>query len=318
MIREVTVAIGLSVLIVIGTGMAAAQVVQTPNWFIQIPQYNVTYGDLLLVDVYGPPNGTFWVTLSSEPFNSSVPVFQQEYQEPAVNLLPNGTASGEVRINTTFFDIGGLKLNVFQADGAEIGSALVFIGIGGSTSVLQAEITQLQYDLEENATRLLGLLYQQGHLENDLLYTVITATVLFAIEIFLIVFTRTAAQESRLGRKLVRIGSAIASSGPGYIESTGPFTVERKPPHVDIDKFWVANQCGICDLPHNRPDLLKHLMGPAHRMNQKEAESWIRVDPEARRRMQDYLGRGRMERTARVNRVKPSTPTLDLTDLLGS
>lgn len=316
MIRETCVALALVVLMAGGSVMASS-VPGAPQWSFNLTQNSVPTGNPILIDVFGPPNGTFSVAVNPEPFNSSQPVFDQVYQEPAHPSLANGTSSAEVQINTTYIAIEAYQITVANSQGVHIGTpALVFVTIGTPTQILEAQIVQLQYDLSENASRVKSLLYEQTILESYDAYAVGTAAAFFAITTFLIVFTRTAAAESRLGKKLRKAGRSLTFGGPGYIDHTGGFEVPEEPPRPDPEKIWVANLCDICRLPHTRPKLIEHLMGPIHKLTLAECDLYIKASEDARRRVQRYF---QAERKDARDRPAPGTSTtgLDLTDVLG-
>lgn len=315
MIREMLVALFIVVLLAGGNAVASS-LPGGPTWSYTVTNNTIPTGNYLILDVDGPPNGTFTVTLNPEPFNSSQPVFDQIYQEPKTPSLANGTASAEVRINTTYFAIEALQVTVANAQGIRIGTpSLVFITVGTATQVLEAQIVQLQYDIEVNASRIQSLLYERTELENADAWAVGTCAALFAILLFLIIFTRTAAAEKRLGKKIRRVGRAFAIGGPGYIDHTGAFEVPEEIPKVDPDEIWVANLCPICRLPHTRQKLVDHLMGPTHKLTLLECDQYIRVSEDARRRMQHFFETERKE--ARELQPKGTAKVgLDLTDVL--
>lgn len=176
-----------------------------------------------MLQVVGPPNGTFSVAVNPLPFNTSQPVFTGLYELPATAELTNGSAIGEVSLNTTLLGIQGYELRLASSNSTVFGTEVVSVTTGVSYVLIDTEIEQLNYGARENASRITSLLWNEGNLQNEYLYAVIAGFSETALLVILMYYTRTSAAEKRLGKKLHRTWEKIGTSGPGYIESLGPF-----------------------------------------------------------------------------------------------
>ena len=317
MIREVSLALGLVACAICIPGIVNAASDPPPNFYFSIINQNVPLGAPLLLQVVGPPNGTFSVALNPEPFNTSQPVYDRLYQLPATTELSNGSSVGEVSINTSLFAIAAYEVKLASSNSTVFGTSTVFITTGVDATALLAEIEQLQYGAEENASRITSLLYMQGQLQTENLFVVSLAVVLFGIILFLIIATRTAAGEKRFLKSLKRFASKVAFSGKAGMTSgeAGPWEVAERDPKINPEKVWVAGLCGGCELRHTRAALLLHMRN-VHRMQPAEAEGYIHISRDARKEILDQFKEDRRP----VVRHPPmqSPPPLDLSHYFGS
>jgi hypothetical protein len=285
-IRETALAVACVALIVCVPGIIQGTP-PPPPFYANVISTTVTQGEPILIQVVGPPNATFTVTLNPLPFNTSQPVFSQFYQLPPVAALTNGSAIGEVAVNTTLFAVSGYRLNIASANSTIFDTQIVTVGIGTATAVIEGQIEQMQFDLQENASRVLSLsyaLYQERTVD---LYVVILSVVLFAVLLVVIIGTRTAAGERRLMRTAKRIVHGAAFRG-GAGMTAGHWATEDVVPKVNPDRIWASDLCPTCELRHTRTELLQH-MKAVHRMEAAEAARYIRTSKEARREVREQM-----------------------------
>ena len=212
MIRE-TIAATLAMAVLFGgIGLIEAATPPVPNWYFSVIQSQVPEGVPLILQVMGPPNGTFTVTLNGLPFNTSQPVFYQFYELPATSELSNGSAIGEVSVNTSLLAIEGYEVRLASANSTVFGTAIVSVTTGISAPYIDTQIEQLENGARENASRITSLLYLQGQLQTDLWYVLITAGAFFALTTFLIFATRTAAGEKRLKKHMDKVVDVFSGS----------------------------------------------------------------------------------------------------------
>ena len=308
MIRETCLAIALVALVVAVPGIVRAAAPVNPSFYFSVISDQVATGEPIVLQVVGPPNDTFTVSLNPEPFNTSQPVFSEFYQLPPVAALENGSAIGEVSVNTTLFAIAGYLLIVRSANSTIIGQDIVYITVGTPTAVLAGEIEQLRFDLQENASRLVSTAEALDRENIIYLYVVGLSGVEFVILLLFIIGTRTAASERRFWRRVAEAFHRLGFKGRAGVRS-GHWSKEDVIAAIDPTRVWVMDLCATCEKRHTREELLAHAFG-IHRLEAKAAEKYFRVSREARKEIMNDI------ETMRVARVpRKEQPVLDLSDL---
>lgn len=307
--REVLTAVAAIVLVFGLPSVVSAQ--PPPAFGYSIIETQIPQGAPLIVEVTGPANGTFNLTLNPLPFNTSQPVFDQFYSLPAKATLANNTAVGEVSINTTLFAIEGYVLTLRQANGSAFARILVAVTAGIDASALISVIEQIQFNAAVNASRITSLFYEQGRLQNEYLYVAVLTAVEFVILLLLIMETRTTVGEKRFMRNLKRLGHKAAFKGKSGM-SAGHWTKEEPYAQIDPEMVWVADCCFRGQLRHTRPQLLAH-MWTVHRMTEAEAIPMVRVSKDARREVQQKIQAEREVSVAHPPKV--ATTVLDLAEI---
>ncbi len=311
MIRELALSLALVALIVCVPGIVQAGA-PPPNFYFTVISDQVTTGEPLLLQVVGPPNATFTVTLNPEPFNTSQPVFSQFYQLPPVAALANGSAIGEVSVNTSLFAISAYRMSVASANSTIFGREVVYVTVGTPTAVLAGQLEQLRFDLAENASRVISL-GEALDMENVVyLYVVGLSITLFGILMFTIIATRTAAGERRFMRSLKGGISRLSFRGPAGM-TAGHWAIEEQMSGINTERIWVAGLCPRCELRHTRSELFAH-MRAVHRMDGEQAEKYVRISREARREVRRKLEEEILPSMRQAPKAKPA-PVLDLSDL---
>lgn len=287
MLRETLLAVSLMVVLVTVPGFSLAST--TPTWSYSVVDTQVPQGALLVVSVMGPPNGTFTLSLNPLPFNSSNAIFTELYSLPNSTSLPNGTASGEVRLNTSLFAIQGYRLTLSQSDGTPIGLPTTLSIVVPEDTALVNQVSQLQFDLEVNATRLAGLLYLRDEVKGWAEFAVGVSLGTFAIETYLILATRTAAQERRMVAKINDVGHRLIWQKRG-IEHTGSWTVTQPAGEIDPRAIFIAArpQCEVCEMPQKWQAVADHLT-VVHRIPADGVSAAIVSSPDATTRVRTSM-----------------------------
>jgi len=308
MSREASLAVACFVLAVGIPGVVQAASHPPPAFYFTVIQDQVATGEPLMLQVVGPPNATFTVALNPEPFNTSQPVFSTLYQLPANPSLTNGSAIGEVSINTTLFAISAYRLTVSSVNSTIIGREVVFITVGTPTAVLAGQIEQLQLNLIENASRVQSLtyaLYQQRTVD---LYVLVVTGIEFVILLLFIVGTRTTAGDRRFWKRMRDTIHKIGMKGQSGVR-TGHWSKDEAVAVIDPKKVWVMDLCSTCEKWHTHSELIDHAK-LIHRMEPKEAERYIRVSRDAQREVLEEI---KTEATRRP--PHEPAPVLELDDL---
>ena len=278
MLRETVLAVGLVALVALSANALAAPV---PGWSAAPVSNSVPLGSQLAVMVTGPPNGTFVIALNVQPFNSSLPPVEAVAMRlPAVAALANGSAVGEAELNTTTLGIETVEVSVSNATLGTFGIFYIAVTATVSSTFIENQVLQLQYDLMENASRVDSLLGLQQNVKNWAAYTVGVAVVLFAIETLLVVSTwdtRPSAWLRKRGRSFLK--------GERGVSHTGSWTIEETVEAPDVRAVFVAPDmaCEVCDIPQQYARKVQHIV-KAHGLSEDEAALHVHADRRAEER----------------------------------
>lgn len=238
--REIALIGCLALLMLLLPAAASAQP-GPPAWNARTVMANVPLGSPVEVLVTGPPNGTFSVQLSEYPFNQSVPVASGTFVLPDAASLPNDTAEGVAKLNTTYLGIETDQIAVSES-GATFAFGIVNITVPLNDSYLADEVENLSYEVAIDNLREQSLLYATAQEETDLIVSVAVTVVSAAAVALVFLFTRSALGETRPIRRLQRLGHAVSHS-KGYIQNTGPAEIplRRAPPTTRANYY-----CRLC------------------------------------------------------------------------
>jgi hypothetical protein len=289
--REFCAALSILVVIVGGVGIAQAAAPVIPSWSYSVIDDNVPLGNPIVLSVLGPPNGTFTVEVTTEPFNESLPVFAQTYQEPKVPSMANGSSQMEVNVNTTLLGVEAVQITLLDISGKDIGvPKIAFISSPQEPiQALEAQIDQLWFQQNVSTDRQMSLLYAEQQLTNEMLFMVGIAISLFVIEVFLIFATRTSAQERRLMAKATDTGHRILWQKRG-VEHTGSWTRASPATPADPRAVFIAKnpQCEVCEMPQQYPAAAAHLRVD-HHVPAEQIGGAIVASPEAGQRIRESM-----------------------------
>jgi hypothetical protein len=312
-IRESLAAVAILVLVATVPGLASAA--SGPQWSSNVTNPSVSQGSSLVIEVMGPPNGTFTLSMNPEPFNSSQPVFTQTYQLPLTTSLPNGTAVAEVRINTTLFAVAGYQVSLYQVDGSLIGSPQIVQITPPGDTVVENELTQLSYNLAVNASRVNSLLYLQSEVKNWALFAVGWSTVWTAVLMYLMFATRTPARERRWVDKTLQFGHSLLNQPRGQ-SFTGAWEIkpETKPADHSVIFGAAKPQCEVCEMPHTYEGITQHLRTahPAMRLTPESIVVLPRAASRVRESMRSERESGRASEVGRKRAAKGYDAHVDL------
>jgi hypothetical protein len=248
MIRETIVALAVLVLVVTIPGLSSGT--PAPQWSYQVTNPDVPQGSDMLVEVQGPPNGTFSMTISPVPFNTSQPVFTQTYELPLAASLPNGTAMAEVRLNTSLFAIAGYQVALKDSAGSAVGTpSVVQVTVPVDPAIMNA-ISQLEFNLGVNASRVNSLLYLKSQVLEWTEFAVGWSIAWTVVLMYLIFATRTAARERKWVAKSLDLGHSLVWTPRGQTFSDG-WEPEKRTTKPDYRAIYVVKppECEVCEMP---------------------------------------------------------------------
>ncbi|MGI0156534.1 MAG: hypothetical protein ACREDE_10455, partial [Thermoplasmata archaeon] len=234
---------------------------------------------------------------------------------PDYATLANGSAVGEARIPTASLGVETVQVTVTNASVGNFAVMYVRITETVPSTVLEGQILQLQYDLLENASRVYSLLSLQQNVENWTIFAIGVSLGAFAIETFLVIVTRTAAQEKRLSRRIRKVGEDFATRKPST-DSTGGAEIPTVVLYGDARAVFVAvpPECDVCSLPQTREHLADHLA--THHIPSADIPRRIKPSVEGERHATESVAGAEY-------RVDPATvragdaSRIDLTSVLG-
>ncbi len=310
MLRETVLAVGLVALVALSANALAAPV---PGWSAAPVSNSVPLGSQLAVMVTGPPNGTFVIAVNVQPFNSSLPPVEAVAMRlPPRAELANGSAVGEAELNTTALGIETVEVSVSNATLGTFGVFYIAITATVSSTLIENQIVQLQYDLMENASRVDSLLGLQENVKNWAIYTVAVAAALFAVETLLVAST----WDTRPSAWLRRRGKSFLKGERG-ISHTGSWTIDETVEAPDVRAVFVAPDmaCEVCDIPQQYARKVRHIV-EAHGLDPAEAEEKVVADRRAEERAAAAIRSTASAPTAPATGGAPTPERIDVGDLL--
>ena len=322
MIRE-TLAAGLVLALVVSVP-ALAQAAPAPDYWYTVINTSVEQGVPFLVQVYGPPNGTFGVALYSQPFNDSPAVFSAVYLLPGFATLANGSAVGQVQVNTSLLGLEPFLLRLTVANGSDIAAPTILQVQPPGDTVTQTKIQTLQYDMAENFSRIMAIGEEQGREKGYYLASIVAAVASSARCILVVAVTRTSLAERKLAQR-VRNPFGVFTRGDSSWEATGFWSPERPGVRPNAEAIFVCTKTNPrdcnneCLVPQLRSRLVDHLI-VRHHVPPERVDEMISTDPAATKRVREHLREEGMssarERTRRERRSKP-VEAVDLSDIAG-
>ncbi|MGA7861352.1 MAG: hypothetical protein WCB19_05790 [Thermoplasmata archaeon] len=282
-----------------------------PVFKCEVLQPQVPQGAPIVAEVTGPPNATFSLSLYPLPFNTSQPVLSALYQLPAVATLPNGTAIGEVSVNTSILGIEGYLMVLETGNGTPFAKLVVAVTTGIPSVQIVSTLEQIEFNLAVNASRVSALFYEQGRLQNGYFYVIGLTGVEFIVLLLVVLETRTSVGEKRFMRSLKRIGHKIEFKGKAGM-SAGHWDIPETVATSNRERVWVADCCPRGQKRHTRAELLEHGMS-VHRLTEHEFEPRMRISKDARREIREELQAVRAP--AIMHPPKAPVPVLDLTQI---
>lgn len=319
MIREAIPAVALVIVLATVPGFVLAT--PTPVWSASLVSGSVGLGTPIAIEVQGPPNGTFGFAIYVQPFNSSAPAYANTTNLPATPSLANNTAEEELKLNTSLLGVESVLVRLSNQSAGAFASFTVQITDPVSSTQIQNELQQLQYDLLVNASRVSNLLYLKGQVQGWAEFAVFFSLACFGVEVFLILATRTSTQERRIMRTARSIGHRILWQQRGQ-SHTGTWTIDDAVPPPDPRAIFIAKhpQCDICELPQRLDSLAAHQQ-QVHRIPADQIPYEYVASHEANRRVRESIqvsqeGTGVTHRGEREV-ARSSQSHVDLTSALG-
>jgi hypothetical protein len=313
-IREVALAVMLVGLLAIA-GEASASTTST-GWSATLAESSVVQGAQILAEVSGPPNGTYAAIVNVQPFNSSAPALAVAMRLPAFADLANGSAVGEVSLNTTSLGAEMVQVTLSNATVGTFARFWVQVWPGGPELAGEDQkINQLGLNLAENASRVNSLLSLRQDVQNWALFAVIWSSVWSGVLLYVVLATRTSAQERRFMRAGVDAASAIATRRLTIDSDHG---VDNPIPLLESDgrAVFVLDPpvCETCRIPQRRARLAEHAR--THKLTEEEIESRTVPSVLAERESRTVIEASRLSRPAAGRKPRaPEAQTLDMGDL---
>lgn len=307
MLREVLLSVMLLGLLGIAVHASAAPAV---GWSASLSG-PVAQGSLMVIQILGPPDGNYSVAVDVQPFNSTTPVLMQYLTMPSYAALSNGSALGEARVPTT--NLGAEMVQVVLSNNSTGEFAMLYVQIqpgGPELAALSTQVQQLQFDLNENASRLQSLLYLRQEVQNWAIFAVAWSSALAALLFYAMFATRSSARERRFLHVLGKIPKKRT-----YIETDW---VKEEPLPVllsDGTSLFVLNPpvCETCRVPQQRSQLRRH--AAKHRLPPEEIEARIVPSEEAEREARQVIEASRRGRPSARGEFAGERPGVDLTGL---
>lgn len=264
-------AILILVLAVPAVSATPAPIHHTYNWAGTLVGKNVSLGSDIKVLVFGPPNGTFNISVEGQPFNHTFPILSQAFSLP--NKTTNSTTGASMLVSIPTpqkeFTYGGYEIRMENTtDAMPFGYFDVTLVSPVNDTKLASNVAVLWLYLNISLARERSLLNQQGLLENqveELFWVVIGAVIL---NVAIVTITRSPVSRTRFA-KAVRRGFHGAfyennDSDPWSADSGLPNEI----PVVDPTRIWVSRlypDCDECSIPTSQSEKILHLK-KAHRL----------------------------------------------------
>lgn len=263
----------------------------------------------MALEVSGPPNGTFIVSVNVQPFNTTSPVYENVSEMPASASLPNGSAVLQIFVPTGSLGVELVMVTLSNATSGVFGTFYVGVLDGSVTQ----RLNQQQNDLNENASRINALLGDRNLYRNWMVTAIAFTTVLDGFLLYVIFATRTAAREKRWVKKQSQAVGNFAKVKPS-VDATPGHEIPTRTLTGNPSAVWVLRPplCEVCRIPQYREVIADH--GAAHGLTAGEVARRLSASDEGRRHARAVIAG---ETEAPRDAEKVSASRVDLTDILG-
>lgn len=289
MIREPLAAFAVLAGVVLLATAAPVFAQPTPTWSASLVADSVPQGSQIVVEVIGPPNGTYAAFVYVQPFNSTPPAEAAVLALPSFANLANGSAVGELSLNTSSLGAEMVQVAVSNASAGVFGEFWVEITPGGpAIAALENQLLLYKYDLAENASRVYSLLSLQQNVKNWAIFAVSFSAITFIVEVILIVATRTAARERRLVRRLAGLAGRVMKRKRSLSWTDGWGVDNDELPRPDPRAVFIARPplCALCSYRDRWPVIAAHLSN-AHKIPDTDIPAMVQRDEEASQQVRD-------------------------------
>jgi hypothetical protein len=235
---------------------------QTP-WGYSVGTPFVPLGSNLSLLVWGPYDGVLNVTVNVQPFNSTYPVYGQNFNLSTGNVVPPDGVPVYRNVTIPMVNLyaGTVRLCVTTDTEVVLGCPLIYLTLG-NVSALQASLQWEELNWTILTYREQSLFNNEQNLEGQIEIQFWVSVVLWAIIIFAVVVTRTNIAEKRLSRAIRRFFHGLLW-GPPHVEfetGLGSPKVYRPPANPKrVFRGKAFPSCEECRIDHTEVAIVTHL-----------------------------------------------------------
>lgn len=298
MLRELAAALALAAvvaLLVTTASPAAASVApDSVSWAAVLAgPTNVSLGAPIAVEVSGPPNGTFNVSLMGQPPLTSDVIYSHSYIEPNVSKNATLGASVTVAIPTYGLAYGPYSVDVSNTslgfEFASFGVALVQ-GVNGTFlwqlyNITLARQQSLSGEVAALHAQIAG--YQAD--VDGFFYALMAVLIGMPLSFYLYILSREGYRPAERLFQWLGSGWHVAFTRPGTSDPWDPLRSPPTTPQANPERVFVITgfpRCGACLIPMKHAEAIEHA-GKEHGLAPAIAETRLKRSLGAQRRIEE-------------------------------